>query len=579
MRGGGHSRVAQKGGYTPQDIKILRKYHMGEGQELEEIIDEDTKQAFLKQQEKCMKNGGTKTVMNKNCWAVSRVLRELLLRDIRAENSQTDVIRVHVKPQQSIAIHVIADDVEYEELEDDDESPVNKGVGTGNNDSNTDSTGSSEGNSESNSNSNTASTASSEGNSESNSNSNTASTASSEGNSESNSNSNTASTASSESNSNSNTVSTASSEDSSESNSNSNASSIGSSTPLAAPVPTPTPTASSTQPTIVTNPLQAVAAATASVPAAAPVAAPATTQPVIVPNPLQAVAAATAAAPAPEAGQPVIVPNPLQAVKSTSRQSIPPPPVPSPAVVVKNPVRNITPKIKKNASNNTKRAGKNKQPQNQTLKVVKNPLVKLGVINPRSATAPAGKQNTSRNKIKISKPFNAKPAFTIGSPTLTNIRGEKLSRNLRVSTSRLRSQIKKNPTPTNTVRNSIRNTYANIKTLEPYRHLSGQNAMNIVKRAEAKYKSTQQVAPNTNARVAFNPLAVTRKRATPRADTGVSINPELQTAMNKAARVTNILTKPLRNGVSEEDVNVAVAQLGGSKTKRRTRRASHRRRR
>jgi hypothetical protein len=200
----------------------------------------------------------------------------------------------------------------------------------------------------------------------------------------------------------------------------------------------------------------------------------------------------------------------------------------------------------------------------------------LGVIKPRPA-APAGKQNTSRNKIKISKPFNAKPAFTIGNPTLTNIRAEKLSRSIKAGRSKLRSQLTANPIPTN----AMRNTYAKIKRAEEFSHLTGKNAINIVKRAEAKHqsKSTEKIKPNTNVRMAFNPLAVTRKKGIPGAGTGLPLNPELQKAMRSIANTEQLLTKPIRNGISEEDVNAAVAQLGGSKTKRRTRRSRHRRRR
>ncbi len=449
MRGGGlsgRSHVAQKGGYTPQDIQILRKYHMGDGQELEELIDEDTKQAFLNQHKKCMKNSGTKTVLNKNCWAVSRVLRELLLRDIRAENSQTDVIRVHVKPQQSVAIHIIADDVEYEELEDDDESPVNRGVGTGNNNSNTDSNNDNQ-NVNINSNTELYNGLSVASNAESNASDprrkssaatdvdvDAAADAALEGEIP--------------------DLSGISDEDVNRElarleSEQSSATVIPlpdqSSVPSAAPAPAAT---------IIENPLHAatILAPEAPVPEQVAPPAPEAGQAVIVPNPLQSINAtlpAPLAPPTPEAGQTIIVPNPFRAATATvpaPEPAVAPAAEEGQAVVIPNPLqtsrkpntrfanffkqqtaktprrtlesilpanelrrlnqayRAMTAKNRNNSAKNNKRIAPPPIPvrkrNNQTRKIVRNPLVNMGIVQPRPAE-PINKRNTSTKKASV----------------------------------------------------------------------------------------------------------------------------------------------------------------------------------
>lgn len=425
MRGGGKghkNRVAQKGGYNAKDIQILRKYHMGEGQELEEQIDEQTKQAFLQQRERCMKQSGTRTVLNKNCWAVSRVLRELLLRDIRAENSTTDVIRVHVKPQQSVAIHVIADDVEYEELEDDDEAPggVSKGVGTDN------------------------STANSNADS-----SNAASNADLDA-------SNVASEASDpRRKSSSATMGDVSLDDIipdlsgiSDEDANRELELLEAASRAAAVEPAAPPNA-----TIVENPLRAVTVATAAAPEPTPspkVTVSSPNQAVVVPNPLQAITDADVAAPVDAPVQPpdqtIVVPNPLQAATA----AVPEPeaaaaPIPT---IIDNPLRAVTPKPntrlvnffkqqaakkplrtlesllpanelrrlnqahkamtaknrapgRNNSAKNNKRIAPPptpvRKPNSQTRRIVRNPLVNMGVVQARPAE-PVNRRNSGTTK-------------------------------------------------------------------------------------------------------------------------------------------------------------------------------------
>ena len=557
MLGGGRARkTMQKGGTTPQDIQILRKFHMGEGQELDEVIDEPTKQEFLKQRKRCMKNSGTKTVLDKNCWAVSRVLRELLLKDIRAENSKTDVIRVHVKPQQSIAIHVIGDDIEYEELEDDDEpAVVGTSVGT--------STAEGSNAEDSNAEGSNAEGSNAEGSNAEDSN---AEGSNAEG-------SNAGSNSDSEASDPRRKSSAATTGDIAQAaNEALAAANIGELEGLAYDVPEGQ--------VIVENPLRDITvpspAESANVPPPVPAPAPTPTPegPTIVENPLRDITVPSPAAtaevpppvpvPAPAPEGPTVVENPLRAISTAATTpSVPPPPVPAPTVVVKNPIRNITPKNKKSSNNGTKRVRINNQPRNNTRKIVRNPLVNLGVVQ-------------TRNKSQ-----NAKPKYTIGSPTLIKMESSNLQSKLDSAKPTIQSLESKLQTLNKSITN-INHTLGNPRigsklknSLTQTRKLAVQTRKNMNTQL-GKLKSTVDAAKQKaslsgeNARVAFNPLAVTRKKGIPGAGTG------LKQSMNQTAEIEKILTRPLGKQPSNDEVNALLAaHNGGSKTKR----ASHRRRR
>lgn len=86
MRGGSRGGFV----YSPEDEEMLSQYGLGPGGKIEEMIDAPTKAAFLEQIKsgKCAKGTGDLVILQKDCWAVVKVIRALIRSSMRGGGEQ-----------------------------------------------------------------------------------------------------------------------------------------------------------------------------------------------------------------------------------------------------------------------------------------------------------------------------------------------------------------------------------------------------------------------------------------------------------------------------------------------------------
>jgi hypothetical protein len=73
--------------FNDAELQTLAKYGLAKGGIIEKKLDDTIKSEFLKQLKTCKKNTGESIILKKDCWAVSRVIRELIHTGISSTNT------------------------------------------------------------------------------------------------------------------------------------------------------------------------------------------------------------------------------------------------------------------------------------------------------------------------------------------------------------------------------------------------------------------------------------------------------------------------------------------------------------
>jgi hypothetical protein len=92
MRGGGSSSAQKGGAFNETEMAALAKYQLHTGGVIAEQFNDDEKRQFLNQiadKSRCRRTTGDSIILNKDCWAVVKVIRALLNAKIKKGNLET----------------------------------------------------------------------------------------------------------------------------------------------------------------------------------------------------------------------------------------------------------------------------------------------------------------------------------------------------------------------------------------------------------------------------------------------------------------------------------------------------------